>query len=209
MAYEQPYSDPAQYESAHPGAAPNSEPVPESAPNYTQEQPGVTGTLGNVGTGADGAALHQTQPGSTDNVEFAEPALPAVAETVSPDEVEPMSVEEFAQDDPYRVYERMRPDQRTAIAGEFIRLFRLSGDPDAQRYDTEISEMWPPDRVAELHQYAQQHHPEIFEEVTHHPVTQASLETPGVVVQTGDAGEAAVPGQVADIPDKHDASLLP
>lgn len=207
MAYEQPQHD----EQAQPGAAPNYESVPESAPNYTQVQPGLTSSLGGSDAAAagDGASLRQTQQGSTENVEIAEPALPPAEETVAPEDVEAMSTEEFAQDDPRHVYERMRPDQRTAIAGEFIRLFRLSGDPEAQRYDTEITEMWPPERVAELHRYAQQRHPEIFEEVMRHPVTQASLETPGVIVATGSEGEAAVPGQVPDLPDKHDASLLP
>lgn len=210
MSYEQPHNDQAQ-----PGAASSYEATPESMPDYAQAQPGLTAPdaslNGSPNGGTDTAveSLHQTQPGSTENVEFAEPTLPAAVETVAPDEVESMSTEEFAQDDPRHVYERMRPDQRTAIAGEFIRLFRLSGDADAQRYDTEIHEMWPPERVAELHRYAQQRHPEIFEEVTRHPVTQASLETPGVVVATSSEGEAVVPDVVPDLPDKHGANLLP
>lgn len=199
MAYEQSHN-----ESAQPEAAPEYQPAPESGLGYVAAQRDPARILAD-----ESASLRQTQPGSTDNVEFAEPTLPAAENTVAPDEVAPMSTEEFAQDDPRHIYERMRPDQRTAIAGEFIRLFRLSGDADAQRYDSEIHEMWPPERVAELHRYAQQRHPEIFEEVMRHPVTQASLETPGVVVNTGSAGEEAMPGQVAEIPDKHDANLLP
>ncbi len=198
-----------QPEQAPPGAAPDAATTPASAPSYTQVQPGLTGGPP-AETGAGDTPLRQTQPGSTSNVEFAEPDLPAADEAVAPEDVRPMSADEFARDDPRRIYERMRPDQRTAIAGEFIRLLRLADDPDARRYDTHIDAMWPPERVAELHRYTQQHHPDIFADVLRHPVTRASLESPGVVVQTGSsADEKAVPGPVPDLPDKHDARILP
>lgn len=203
MAYEQP-----QHEERHDEMplepSTNLQPNPQSAPGAEPVQPEFFE--------AGSAPEQQTRPGdmaSDDNVEFVEPNLPTEEETVAPEDVQPMSTEEFAHDDALQVYERMRPDQRTAIAGEFMRLFRLSGDPEAQRYDSEIHEMWPAERVAALHRFAQQRHPEIFEEVMRHPVTRASLETPGVVVSTGSKGEEKAPDVVPDIPEKHDANLLP
>lgn len=202
MAHEQPRHEGWQ-EDLPVNPLTNAQPVPESVPGDTTVEDEFIQT---------GSAAHPVQSGgaaTADNVEFAEPNLPTDEEVVAPEEVQPMSTEEFAQDDPRAVYERMRPDQRTAIAGEFMRLFRLSGDPEAQRYDTEIVEMWPAERVAELHRYAQQHHPEIFEQVMRHPVTQASLETPGVVVKAGSEGKETAPDVVPDIPEKHDVNLLP
>lgn len=189
----------------------NLQPLPESAPRVSPVEPDFIQN--------ESVPARQAQPNGTDtmgttgstdsNIEFVEPNLPTEEQVVAPEDVQPMSTDEFAQDDPRHIYERLRPDQRTAIAGEFIRLFRLSGDPEAQRYDTEIHEMWPAERVAELHRYAQQRHPEIFEEVMRHPVTVASLETPGVVVRTGSEGEEVAPDVVPDIPEKHDVNLLP
>lgn len=205
MAHEQPQHEEPQADLPLDPIS-NVKPIPQSAPSNTPVETEF------FQTGSVPPQQEQTQAGnaeSRDNVEFVEPNLPTEEETVAPEDVQPMSTEEFAHDDAFQVYERMRPDQRTAIAGEFMRLFRLSGDPDAQRYDTEIHEMWPAERVAELHRYAQQRHPEIFEEVMRHPVTRASLETPGVVVRTGSEGEEKAPDVVPDIPEKHDANLLP
>ena len=107
---------------------------------------------------------------------------PGVPAGVTPG-ITPISGDQFTQSDPRRLYARLRPDQRTAIAGEFLRLFRLSGDPEALRFDTPIEGMLPPERVAELHTYARQHHPEILEQVRDHPVTQAALAAPGAEVE--------------------------
>lgn len=93
---------------------------------------------------------------------------------------EPMSTDQFQRDDPRALYARLRPDQRTAIGEEFARYFRLSADANARdRYGAEISGMLAPEQVAEMHTYAREYHPEILEQVMHHPVTQASLEAPG------------------------------
>lgn len=93
---------------------------------------------------------------------------------------EPMSTEQFERDDPRTLYARLRPDQRTAIAEQFARSFRLSTDEDArQKYGGEIKGMLAPEQVAAMHRYAREHHPEILEQVMQHPVTLASLEAPG------------------------------
>jgi hypothetical protein len=111
----------------------------------------------------------------------------------------PISGDQFTQADPRRLYARMRPDQRTAIAGEFLRLFRLSGDPEALRFDRPLEGMLPPERVAELHAYARQHHPEILEQVLEHPVTQAALAAPGAEVEEPAEHEEVVVREGADV----------
>lgn len=111
----------------------------------------------------------------------------------------PISGDQFTQADPRRLYARMRPDQRTAIAGEFLRLFRLSGDPEALRFDKPIEGMLPPERVAELHAYARQHHPEILEQVREHPVTQAALAAPGAEVEEPAEHDEVVVREGADV----------
>lgn len=94
---------------------------------------------------------------------------------------QPISEDQFMQGNPETMYARMRPDQRTAIASEFARVFRLSGDTEANaKYGANMPEMVEPQRVAEMHTFAREHHPEILEQVMRHPVTQASLREPGV-----------------------------
>jgi hypothetical protein len=124
-------------------------------------------------------------------------------------DVEPISAEEFERGDPRTVYARMRPDQRTAIAEEFARHFRLSGDPEAQPYATEITTMLSPERVAELHRYAREHHPEILAEVTQHPVTRFSLAEPSARPVRADEAEAAPEaGGDASLPERQGPGLL-
>ena len=99
--------------------------------------------------------------------------------------------ERFAHGDDMRaLYARMRPDQRTAIAGEFIRLLGLADDPQAQQFrqqfqhHTQVAtdakeELLSAEDVATIDQYVRQSHPEMIEEMLAHPVTQSALSTPG------------------------------
>jgi len=88
------------------------------------------------------------------------------------------------------LYERMRPDQRTAIAGEFIRLLTLAGDPRAEQFrqklqdHTQISgdahnELLTADQVEAIDSYVRQSHPEMIAQLAAHPVTRSALEMPG------------------------------
>lgn len=125
---------------------------------------------------------------------------------------EPMSTEQFVRDDPRALYARLRPDQRTAIAEEFARCFRLSADADArEKYGAELAGMIEPEQVAEMHAYARDHHPEILEQVMRHPVTQASLEAPGAKAEEiNPEAEQAVGMNVPtdkDIPSKMDRGV--
>jgi hypothetical protein len=84
---------------------------------------------------------------------------------------------QFAHADATALYRRMRPDQRTAVGNEFLRLLRLAGDPTGDQ--RAASGMLSVEDVARLHTYAREHHPEVLHEVWNHPVTQASLAAPG------------------------------
>lgn len=99
--------------------------------------------------------------------------------------------ERFARGDGMRaLYARMRADQRTAVAGEFIRLLGLADDPQAQEFrkkfqhHTQVAtdakeELLSADDVATIDQYVRQSHPEMIEEMLAHPVTQSALSAPG------------------------------
>lgn len=101
-------------------------------------------------------------------------------------------------DDVRQLYERMRPDQRTAMAGEFIRLLGLAGDGQVEQFrqrfqqHTQITsgatdELLSADEVAGVDSYVRQKHPEMIEQMLQHPVTESALMLPGV--QSHDAEE--------------------
>jgi hypothetical protein len=107
----------------------------------------------------------------------------------------------FTSGDPEVLYARMRPDQRTAIANEFIRCLYLANDPNLEQLrpqsppsDGAVARppmMLTPQQVAALHTYTRTHHPDLFTEVCEHPVTQASLAAPGTALTVEDEGEDA------------------
>ncbi|HEX3272861.1 MAG TPA: hypothetical protein VHR15_19615 [Ktedonobacterales bacterium] len=110
----------------------------------------------------------------------------------------------FDQADAAALYEQMRPDQRTAIALEFVRCLRLAGDPAADQFTAEAQQtetsqqgsvaeeqvvvtggaletprLLSAQQAAAVHRYTFERHPDCFTEVLHHPLTQAVLAAPG------------------------------
>ena len=110
----------------------------------------------------------------------------------------------FDQVDAESLYEQMRPDQRTAIALEFVRCLRLAEDPAADQFTAEAEQTEPTSQgsaaqeqvvvtggaletprlftaqqVAAIHRYTFERRPDCFTQVLHHPLTQAVLATPG------------------------------
>lgn len=88
------------------------------------------------------------------------------------------------------LYERMRPDQRAAIAGEFIRLLTLAGDDHAEQFrrrlqdHTQITgdaanELLSAGQVEAIDSYVRQSSPEMIAQLAAHPVTRSALEMPG------------------------------
>jgi len=110
----------------------------------------------------------------------------------------------FDQADAAALYEQMRPDQRTAIANEFVRCLRLAGDPAAEQFTAEAEQTESPQQssvaeeqvvvtggaletprllsaqqAAAIHRYTFERSPDCFTQVLHHPLTQAVLAAPG------------------------------
>ena len=123
-------------------------------------------------------------------------AIPAATSVMNPSE-------RFARgDDMQLLYARMRPDQRTAVAGEFIRLLGLAGDDQAQHFREQFQrhaqvatdateELLSADEVAAIDQYVRQQHPEMIEEMLNHPVTQSALASPGEPAEPPEGEEGA------------------
>ena len=95
------------------------------------------------------------------------------------------------------LYGRLRPDQRTAIGGEFIRLFRLSGDPAAQQFVKPINGMLSAGQVAEMHIFARDHLPQVLQTVREHPVTREALAHPGAEAEPVETEEAIIQEPIA------------
>lgn len=110
-----------------------------------------------------------------------------------------ISVEQFAHDDPTDMYKQMRPDQWTAIANEFLRVLKIAGDPQVDRFAHEFapaaqqatptSVLKTLDQAVAVHMYTRDHYPDLFADVAHHPVTLASLQAPGAPVVAEESAE--------------------
>ena len=107
----------------------------------------------------------------------------------------------FDQADAATLYEQMRPDQRTAIALEFVRCLQLAEDPAAEQFMAQAEQVEQAGAVEEkvevvggalmtprllttqqaaaIHRYTFDHWPDCFTQVMHHPLTQAVLAAPG------------------------------
>jgi hypothetical protein len=86
-----------------------------------------------------------------------------------------MATDLFEREGTATVYEKMRPDQRTAIGEEFMRVLRLTGDALAPSFPLDINGTLSTEQVSNLHAYAREHHRELFMEVMQHPVTLGAL----------------------------------
>jgi hypothetical protein len=104
----------------------------------------------------------------------------------------------FDQADAQSLYEQMRPDQRTAIALEFVRCLQLEGDAAAEQFMAQAEQVGTADekveviggalvtprllsaqQAAAIHRYTFDHRPDCFTQVMRHPLTQAILAAPG------------------------------
>ena len=107
----------------------------------------------------------------------------------------------FDQADAATLYEQLRPDQRTAIALEFARCLRLTGDPAAEQFMAQAEQveqagaaeekvevvggalvtprLLTVQQAAAIHRYTFERSPDCFTQVLHHPLTQAVLAAPG------------------------------
>ncbi len=86
-----------------------------------------------------------------------------------------MSFDQFANQDPRQIYAQLSPQQRSAVAQQFIQGFQRSGEPGAQQWANLDPNNVGPDQLAQMHQQAKQNHPGILGEVMAHPVVTAAL----------------------------------
>ncbi|MGZ3664764.1 MAG: hypothetical protein ACXVDA_09800 [Ktedonobacterales bacterium] len=110
-----------------------------------------------------------------------------------------ISTDQFAHSDPTDIYKQMRPDQWTAIANEFVRVLKIAGDSQADRFagvaaadgrqTTSTPVLKTLDQAVAVHAYTRDHYPDLFAEVARHPVTVASLRTPGTAAEADVAEE--------------------
>jgi hypothetical protein len=88
------------------------------------------------------------------------------------------------------LYGLMRPDQRTAIAGEFIRLLSLTDDRQAEQFRRDFQEhmrltgsandeLLSVEQAVAVDRYVRQKHPEMIGQMLRHPVTQSALAMAG------------------------------
>lgn len=133
-----------------------------------------------------------------------------------------MTLDQSHEQNPQQLYERMRPDQRTAVANEFVRTLRVAGDPEAERFrretqaaaeyvpqrttpettddegatplasdENDAAALLSPEQVARIHAYTRDRHPDLFEQVMHHPVTVSAMSAPGAEDATAASDEQA------------------
>ena len=77
-------------------------------------------------------------------------------------------------DDPSAIYAQLNPDQRAAIAQEFMQQFQQSGDPIAQQFSGLNPRSVTPQQLATIHQQARKN-PGVLEHVMRHPIAAAAL----------------------------------
>src|SRR5215472_1135124 len=72
-------------------------------------------------------------------------------------------------------YAQLNPQQRAALAQEFIQGFQQSGNPRSQPFTSMDSNAVTPQQLAAMHQHARQEHPGFLGHVMRHPVATAVL----------------------------------
>lgn len=74
------------------------------------------------------------------------------------------------QQDPQSAYGQLNQGQLGRVAREFMQRFKGTNDPQAQRFTQTDPNQATPQQVAQMHDYAAQHHPGILGDVMKHPV---------------------------------------
>jgi hypothetical protein len=77
--------------------------------------------------------------------------------------------------DPQSAYSQLSQGQLQEVAQAFVNRLRGVNDPAAQQFAQADTSRATPQMVAEMHQYAAQHHPGILGEVMSHPILTGAL----------------------------------
>lgn len=83
-----------------------------------------------------------------------------------------MSPDQYANQDPATIYQQLSPDQRAAVAQQFIQGYKQQGNTQWGSLDPNSV---TPQQLAQMHQDARQNHPGLLGDVMRHPVVSAAL----------------------------------
>src|SRR5258708_3306897 len=83
--------------------------------------------------------------------------------------------DDLTQQDPAAIYAQLTPEQRAAIAQQFLPGFQQSGQPAAQQFQEVQPETVTPEQLAEMHKHAREEHKGLFGLVMKHPIASIAL----------------------------------
>jgi hypothetical protein len=73
------------------------------------------------------------------------------------------------------IYAQLSPQQRAAIAQEFIQGFQQSGNPNSQQFTSLDPNNVTPQQLGAMHEHARKEHKGLLGHVMHHPIAAAAL----------------------------------
>lgn len=79
------------------------------------------------------------------------------------------------QQDPAAVYQQLSPEQRAAIAQQFISEYQQSNHPAAQQFTNLDPNAVSAQQLADMHEEARNSHPGVLGKVMQHPVATAAI----------------------------------
>jgi hypothetical protein len=86
-----------------------------------------------------------------------------------------MAGSQVSYENPEQIYAQLSPDQRTAIAREFMQGLQQEGSPMAQQFAGMDPSQVSPQQLAAMHKHASQNHPGLLGRVMRHPIAMAAL----------------------------------
>ena len=82
---------------------------------------------------------------------------------------------QMAAENPEAIYAQLSPEQRSAIAQEFLQEFQQSGSPLGQQFGSLNPNNITPAQLGKMHQQASKENPGILSKVMQHPIATAAL----------------------------------
>lgn len=70
--------------------------------------------------------------------------------------------DDLTQQDPATIYAQLTPEQRAAIAQQFLQGFQQSSNPAAQQFATVQPETATAEQLADMHKHAREEHKGLF-----------------------------------------------
>jgi hypothetical protein len=83
--------------------------------------------------------------------------------------------DQFMNQDPAMMYAQLSPNQRAAIAQQFMQEYQQWGDPAAQQFASFDPNQVTPEQLAAMHLHARERNPGLLGRVMEHPIAAAAL----------------------------------